>query len=69
MKYRKTNKSFQIGYSKAIDLFATNKKSSEPLHSVSDWEALKQDYNALRGDWNNVGRDIQRAVTEYRCQQ
>lgn len=53
------SKSFLDGFVKALDLFGTK-----------EWPDLsndkEKDYMALRGDWDNVGKSIQRETRNFR---
>ena len=49
---------FKRGICRVLDLGARNK-------NLLDITVRKKDYDALAGDWENVGRDIRKAVGRY----
>ena len=53
--------SFIRGICRAIDL---NGFMKAPAYLEN---GLHADKNALKGDWQNVGRDIQRGIAKYRA--
>ena len=55
----KISKSFLHGYEKAWDLSGATKVWPE----INDDQ--KRDYEALRGDWESVGKSINRGIKEY----
>lgn len=54
----KITESFVKGYSQALNLYGTKKRCD--LEN-SD----KKDYQALRGDWENVGRSIRKETRKF----
>lgn len=49
---------FKRGICRILDLRARNKK-------LLDLTVRQTDYDALAGDWENVGRDIRNAAAKY----
>lgn len=52
--------SFRIGFGRAFDLGATVPKRCRRCLGY------RCDYDAIRGDWENVGRNIRRGIENYR---
>lgn len=55
----KFSKSFMEGFSRTLDLSGTK---NWPILS----DSRKMDYNAIRSDWENVGRVIERETGRYK---
>lgn len=53
------SKSFLKGYVRALNLSGTKE-----WPNIS--EDRKKDYEALRGDWDNVGREIRKETRNFR---
>lgn len=49
---------FVKGYSRVLDLFGATHKYALP-------RTPKDDYKAMRSDWNNVGMDLEKAFNRY----
>lgn len=51
------SRAFFRGFSRALDL-GGSKRSYAGIY-------VRDDYEALKGDWENVGKDIRKAVAKY----
>lgn len=52
----KWSKSFLRGYLRALDLFGATKEWPDIANNAA------QDFEALRSDWDNVGKTIRREI-------
>lgn len=56
---RKTSKAFLYGFGRALDLTGTKK-----------WPDISgdrtKDYEALRSDWENVGKEVRKETSNFR---
>ncbi len=55
----KISKGFTRGFSRTLDLSGTK---NWPILS----DSRKTDFDAIRSDWENVGRDIERETRRYK---
>ena len=52
--------SFVRGFTRGLDIIGAKKEWPD----IDD--AARRDYEALRGDWVNIGEDIKEAIAAYR---
>ena len=52
----KWSKNFQRGYRRALDLFGVTKEWPDITNDAA------KDFEALRSDWDNVGKTIRREI-------
>lgn len=58
------SKSFIAGLAKSAVLFPVNKRKEK----LSVYDGMQKDYQALRGDWMNVGNDVRKGI-EHCCRE
>lgn len=52
------SKNFISGMAKSAELFPSHEERKEP----DAYTGMRKDYQALRGDWINVGNDLRKGI-------
>ncbi len=53
------SRSFISGLSKSVELFPEHKRE------IDTRSGMQRDYQALRGDWINVGNDLRKGIERF----
>ena len=55
------SKSFISGMAKSAELFPSHEERKEP----DAYTGMRKDYQALKGDWINVGNDLRKGIERF----